>query len=970
MLKIMDKEQAREQIKKLVEKYGILAQEKRISKYNEEMTKKDFILPLFRALGWDVENSAEVSAEEKISKGRVDYSFRINGIPKFFLEAKAMKVDLNDPKFIEQAINYSWLKGCTWAVLTDFEEVKIYNAEWKMSDLSQNMFFAIGCSQFLDDFERLWLLSRESFEQGRIDREAERWGKKSKRSPVGEQLLNDFTRFRELLSKNILKLNKDETITEEDLDEAVQRLLDRLIFIRNCEDRGLEEKQLLSALRMWNDKEGEVIEGLRTIFGYFDHHYNSKIFSNHRCDHLQIDNATLSEAINGLYGTWYGTTTYDFSAIEADVLGNIYEQYLGHILKKTEKVASVSENHAHRKEQGIYYTPTYIVDYIVKNTVGELLKEKKIDVEKIRILDPACGSGSFLIKAFDALNGYYNEKEGGFNQAKLDVSGQDALYTRRTKILQNNIFGVDLDKQAVEIAQLNLLLKIAEKGHKLPLLQQNIKQGNSLIDDPNVAGARAFKWEEEFQNIMNDGGFDVVIGNPPYVRIQTLEENSVNFFNSHYKSATRNYDIYAIFVEKGLSLLKEGGILGFILPSKFFNADYGEGLRKIIAENKLLYKIVDFKDFQIFEGATTYTCLMFLKKAKNKSFDYLEIANKNELEKSKNLFSDVLQNSEQKQPNSNEPWSFVSNNSKSIMSNLEKIKLKLGGISSELFVGLQTSADPMYIVQILGEDGNMYHILNRKTGSQYKIEKDAVKKILMGKDIRRWTINWRNLGLLFPYLTQANKANLIEEENFRKTHPLAWQYLLDNKKYLDLRENGSWKNKENWHAYVYEKNLASFSQRKILTQVLSSKNSFTFDEKGEFYFVGGGNAGGYGIVLKNEYSEKYHSILALLNSKLLEFYLKKISTPFRGGFYSYGKRFIERLPIIIPSGEDEQKLSEFSKKQLERNKRLAEISYRQNDEVAQLEEEIKKTDAQIDDIVYKIYGITDEERKVIEGSLK
>ena len=345
MSAMLDLDKSKQEIAKLVDKYNKAVEDKRVGKYNEEMTKKDFILPLFRALGWDTEDSSEVTAEEQISKKRVDYSFRINGIPKFFLEAKALKEDLDNPKFIEQAINYAWLKGCTWAVLTDFESVKIYNAEWKTDDPRQSHLKTIPCQDFLDRFTEWWLLSKESFEQGLLDKEAEKWGKKSKKISVDKQLLTDFTRFRGLLSKNIAKLNRSRNLTEEDLDESIQRMLDRLIFIRNCEDRELEAKSLISSFREWESRgRGQLIKSLREVFAYFDQQYNSRIFANHLCDNLDIDNEVLHEIIEGLYFPKDRSVSYDFSAIEADVLGNIYEQYLGHLLKKSEKRAKLIEN--------------------------------------------------------------------------------------------------------------------------------------------------------------------------------------------------------------------------------------------------------------------------------------------------------------------------------------------------------------------------------------------------------------------------------------------------------------------------------------------------------------------------------------------------------------------------------------------------------------------------------------------------
>ncbi len=677
-----DTEKIKQEIRKLVEKYNKIVEEKRVSKYNEEMTKKDFILPLFRALGWNIEDSNEVTAEETISRKRVDYGFRINGIPKFFLEAKAIKENLDNPKFIEQAINYAWHKGCTWAVLTDFESVKIFNAEWKTTNPLQSHLKTIPCQEFLDRFNELWLLSKESFEQGLIDKEAEKWGKKTRKISVDKQLLADFTRFRELLSKNIIKQNQSKNLTEEELDEAVQRLLDRLIFIRNCEDRDMEEKKL------WEAKnEPNIPSELSAVFDYFDDQYNSKIFTKHLCDSLEIEKEVLHEIIEGLYYTKDKSVSYDFSAIEADVLGNIYEQYLGHILKKSEKRAKLTENHAHRKEQGIYYTPTYIVDYIVRNTLGELLKNKKVNPEKIRVLDPACGSGSFLIKAFDILNEYYAKHYKNYAQTQIDFK-TGLPFSTKSIILKNNIFGVDLDKQAVEIAQLNLLLKVAEKRQELPLLQENIKCGNSLIDDPAVAGDKAFKWEEEFKEIMQEGGFDVVVGNPPYINIKILTKTNKKekeFYQTKYEVVSGSYDIYILFIERTIKLLKNGGMFGFIVPNKFTVTDYGLLLRKFILNNCIIKKIIDVSNLPVFKGVGTYPVLIILKKEDNKNkrlknvLEVLHIKNETELNKSIGL---KIKQSEYEKNNFN-IFSLESTSSKNnIIDKLKSISTVLGQIST------------------------------------------------------------------------------------------------------------------------------------------------------------------------------------------------------------------------------------------------------------------------------------------------
>ncbi|MEM4347550.1 MAG: N-6 DNA methylase [Candidatus Altiarchaeota archaeon] len=903
----------KQEIRKLVEKYNRVVEEKRVITYNEEMTKKDFILPLFRALGWNIEDSNEVTAEEKISKKRVDYGFRINGIPKFFLEVKPLRGDLDNPKFIEQAINYAWHKGCTWAVLTNFESVKIFNAEWKTSNPLQNHLKTIPCQEFLDRFDELWLLSKESFEKGLIDKEAEKWGKKTKKITVDKQLLQDFTRFRELLSKNITKLNQSKNLTEEELDEAVQRILDRLILIRNCEDRELEAKTLISSFREWESRgKGQLIKSLREVFAYFDKQYNSKIFANHLCDSLDIDNEVLHEIIEGLYYTKDKSVSYDFSAIEADVLGNIYEQYLGHILKKSEKRAKLTENHAHRKEQGIYYTPTYIVDYIVRNTLGELLKNKKPeDVEKIRVLDPACGSGSFLIKAFDVLNEYYAKHDKNYSQTQIDFK-TGLPFTSKVKILKNNIFGVDLDKQAVEIAQLNLLLKIAEKGHRLPLLQENIKCGNSLIDDPAIAGDKAFKWEEEFSDVMKEGGFDVVIGNPPYERTLYLE-NEKEYYSRAYVSAYGAYDILVLFIEKAIKLLKSEGYLGFIVSNKFLVSDYGKKLREFLLSNCKIIKIIDLADAKrVFPDALVSTVIIIVQKTtKNKSKYRVNC--------------------------------FISNENTTIF-------------DEEKF-------EKVPIDKFVADNGTFNVRYNVKKDTIYK-KINSLKKIGEVFDIRTGVMGFE-YWKMEPYIHEGKQDT--------KDIRIATNSYLDRYRFLWGKEINLYKKKFKEPYVNIEKIPVNeqtkklfLTKNKLIVRGVSKRLTAMIDEEGIGFLVAV-----HSILTNEEHNIKL--ILGILNSKLFDwihkdrFYLGRIPE----GSLKYPVSFLKELPLY-PNVDKTKKerIITLVDKMLALNKRLNEIGDKKTDERAKIEEEIKKTDAEIDELVYKIYAITEEEKKIIEESLK
>ncbi len=313
-----------DRIKQLVEKYIEVKESGDLKKYDESNTRKDFILPLFEALGWDVYDRKEVTAEAPASRGKVDFAFRIDGIPKFFLETKALKVNLDDPRWVEQAIDYAWHKGVIWAVLSDFEKIKVFNAEWLGKTSQENLFFEIDWGEYLSRIGQLKLLSKDAFLDNEMDKEATKWGKKKKKIPVDKKLLNDLMVWRKKLANSIRKYPRINNLTEEEMDECIQRILDRLIFIRTCEDRQIESPTLISNVREWQQRsKGRFQETLKKIFRDFDKGYNSKIFELHISEDLRIDDEVYIEIIEGLYETEDKSIRYDFSAIDADVLGSI-----------------------------------------------------------------------------------------------------------------------------------------------------------------------------------------------------------------------------------------------------------------------------------------------------------------------------------------------------------------------------------------------------------------------------------------------------------------------------------------------------------------------------------------------------------------------------------------------------------------------------------------------------------------------
>lgn len=389
------KESAKKKLQQVVKDFH------KVTLTRESDTETKLIEPLMEALGWKMKGN-DVAKREQLGNNFPDYTFKINGHRKFILEAKKVGLSLDgryeNKTFAEQALDYAKHSDCTWAVLTNFQEFRVYSTD-KRED--NGLVFSISYLEYATtEIERLWYFSKESMAKGELDIFGEQWGFKKRKVAIDKILLNDLLHFREILSKDILKHNERLKQNIVLCDEVVQKLLDRFIFIRNCEDMEIEHNKLISLCGSKN-----IIRKLRDSFSDSDRYgyYNSNLFAPHECDksNLHISDDVLTEIIEGLYESKENKVKYLFSEIESDVLGSIYEQYLSHLLKRR-KSGGLDESFAKKKQQGIYYTPTYVVDYIVSNTVGKFLADKsKKQIEKVKVLDMACGSGSFLIKCYD-----------------------------------------------------------------------------------------------------------------------------------------------------------------------------------------------------------------------------------------------------------------------------------------------------------------------------------------------------------------------------------------------------------------------------------------------------------------------------------------------------------------------------------------------------------------------------------------
>jgi len=638
-----------------------------------------------------------------------------------------------------------------------------------------------------------------------------------------------------------------------------------------------------------------------------------------------------------------------------EIIGNAYEQFLGEVIVHRGRGLTSEQKPEVQKAGGVYYTPKYVVDYIVENTLGEKLKKCKNpnDVSKLKFLDPACGSGSFLIGAYDYLiewhvNYYKTQIDKMLNESKNETDIKKKFKNEvkyysitdeknksyiihltsklKKEILLNNIHGVDIDANAVEITRFSLSMKALDDSNReelyedvdlfneqlLPKLESNIKSGNSLIsfdyrndrlnfDEKKV---NMFDWQKQFPSIMKNGGFDCIIGNPPYIRSKLLEPDQREYFTEKYKTAGGTYDIYILFIEKGLSLLNDKGSLGYINQNKYFYSDYGNKIRELISNNYFIQKIVDFNEFQVFKGITTYTAINIFSRKKIDSFEYVVVTDK---KTSENIVSSLINNNiehssiQRKKVKystlKSEGWIFEDYKLNSLLNKLFESGQPLENYCYKIYQGFVLTPTEVFPVRIEEEYDDYYSVKPvKKDENIYKIEKNRVIPLLKSSDIKKYSYNYTNYNIVFPYeYDEENNAKLIDKNKLKKQFPYTLQYFEEKKEYLITREKGKWKNSPYWYEFSRKQNFECQKMKKILVPGLATEARYAIGEENIFI-----DQGSYGIILNEKYKEYYHYFLGVLNSKTIDFCLKSISGTLSGGYYSYQTKYLNRLPILDP----------------------------------------------------------------------
>ena len=1022
----------------LIERFEFHRQAYILGKYNETQLRREFVDKFFSALGWDVDNNKgfsekykEVLHEEPVRiRGTTlffDYTFRIGGARKFIVETKKPSVRIKDAaEAALQLRRYAWNQKLPLSILTNFEEFAIYDCRIKPENGDAASKARIEYFTYKEYPEKWdWLVSiiaPDSILRGSFDKYAETTKGKRGTATVDDDILAEIEQWRDALAKNIAIRNP--SLTVEELNSVVQRTIDRILFLRICEDRGIEEYETLHKLL-----EGEqVYERICQLFRYADDKYNSGLFHfqqepdwDESPDTLSLSIAIDDKVLKGIIKRLYfPDSQYEFSLIPPAILGPVYEQFLGKVIRLTEgHQAKVEYKPEVKKAGGVFYTPQYIVEYIVKHTVGELVKDKTPrEVSKLRILDPACGSGSFLIGAYQYLLDWHRDwyianlvpvfKEKNSvtdpavqallpeqapkkkkSAATMDLpiynpgNGKDVRLSERVRsdwklttaekkrILLNNIFGVDIDQQAVEVTKLSLLLKVLEEENQetvskqltitteraLPSLDKNIKCGNSLIgwdiytpemSDDEVKRIKPFDWSKEFAPVMAAGGFDAVIGNPPYVRQESLGSEFKEYAKKKYETYVGMADIYTYFIEKGIFLLRSKGLFSYIVANKWMRANYGKSLRQFL-KTKQIVEIIDFGDLPIFKGATTYPCIIRVSKGDVDGSISVTIADTLEFSSLDDYISQ-RQRKISKSDLNDEGWSLSEEKQTLLLGKILKKCVSLDDyIKGNVFRGILTGFNEAFIIDDT--------IRNQLIEADPKCA-EIIKPFLSGKDVKRY----QNL--------RAKKFLIFTKRGIDiKKYPVIENYLKQFKNKLTPKPSDwhgeSWQGRKpgNYQWYEIQDSVEyylEFEKTKIIYPEVCKQPEFSLEESKLYpnktcFIIPG--------------TDKY--LLGLLNSKLNFFFFQTILPKLRGGFFLPSYISLKKIPIRAINFADPADKSRHDRmvslvtQMLNLNKKLQDARLEQ--EKTMLSRQIEATDNQIDALVYDLYGLTGEEIAIVEG---
>lgn len=950
---IFKKIDAKNNLKELINRFKVNYEFYNNSKYNESECRLEFIDEFLKDFGWDVQNSngkspnlKEVVVESYEQElGKPDYTMTFNGISTFFVEAKKPAVNILDNSDCSfQTRRYGWSAKHRISILTNFKELLIYDCSDmpKSNDpTSKNLIAKYNYLEYFDKYDEIYeLISKEIVYNGKFEEKFKSFSAIGQ--TIDEMFLKQINDWRVQLGQELFNIKGGNI---EDINIEIQEFINEIVFLRICEDRNLP---LYKTLQKSISIDSMLQKELEKIIEIADKRYNSGIFKERNIIN-ELDKNILKNIITDLY---YPNSPYDFTVISSNILGEIYEVFISEtlIVKNNEVILQAKKENLNR---AIVTTPYDVVKFMVSKSLEKFTNKKSPEeIKKLRIADIACGSGIFLTEVLDYLINYcqdwYEKNKKYDNLEETYTNTYKLTYKEKKEILTNCLYGVDIDYQAVEVAKFSLLLKVLENETEetvinekpvLPSLDSNIVNGNSLIDLEMIEDATTDELINirpfSFNDINGGNKFDLIIGNPPYVKTEDMiklqDKKEVQAYKSKYYVAYKQFDKYFLFIQRAIDLVKDDGTVCYIVPNKFINNVAGEKIRELISENKYLKMFIDFNYQQVFKDKTIYSSIILLNKSKEENFEYSYINSYEEwiINNKSNIYTEISCNEIDKNP-----WILSMDLEK--MKELKKLfnnSIRLSEIARP-FNGVQTSLNRIYVIkgkEILGENEN-YIIIN-KNGKKYNIEKEVLKIYFqpinkVEKNVNSFDPLVTDKYIIFPY----DKNGELIDINLSQYSGIK-EYLLDNydlivPKQISGKSTGRDvpnANENNWYQFGRVQAINEFNnEEKLIVGVMSKEPMFMYDNE-NLVIQSGGTAGYCGIKMKENNKYDLFFLQAYLSHPIISDVMEKMGSDFEGGFYSRGTQVLEKLPIINVDFENEKERALYDKI-VEKTKKIYELN--------------------------------------------
>lgn len=962
---------------------------------SSEATMRTWIDELLSVFGWNVQDTHQVLTERTLDKMerkklkaigstnmRPDYTLVNGKIPLAFVDAKNLAVNIeNDKDVAFQIRSYGWSIGAPFSVVTNFEQLAIYDCSYMphINDAaSYARRFYTTVNEFVDKFDTLYtFLSRNNVLAGSVK------FVQQKGNALDENFSKMLGEARIKFAKAIIERNKIENVGV--LSFYVQTIINRILFIRVCESRGLEVNGLLNKFAQGNFWE----EFKNSSYGDFYDHYDGPIFKKiPTLQSLQIDNSVFESFLGNLYYP----SPYCFDVIPLKTLSDIYDLFLGYQLVVNGSTVTDELKAEFKKSNGAVTTPEALVNQVIEytipsNTIANLTIEQIFD---LKIIDIACGSGVFLVGVYDYLTKKIEQKlerkqdcdadlYADLEHPVLNING-------RRKLINSCIYGVDINPEAVEVSKMSLCLRLIDNyspkdfdtvgllgSQILRGIGANIRCGNTLVGTdieqhfPTIADnitelqkTNAFEWKSSFPAVFQNGGFDYIVGNPPYVEVKNynvgLPHMAAYIKKFYISSRNGKIDLAIPFIEKGINLLNANGRLGFIIQKRFFKTEYGKGIRKLLTSRKLLNGVHDYEETDLFAGRLTYVAIVVCDNDSTNNSNVWYYNSRSD--RTMMLNADTL---------SDTPWNF-----ENVQLNALRLRLtnKLGTLEDvcNVKVGIQVLWNDAFQIHVDKIENELIYG-HSVIDEHIVIEKDACKPLLCNEHFAPLTKRVYTTYALFPYdVTDEGEVTELTINDIAERFPRTYDYLIKHKALITSKvetlpeKNKSYNAAEHWHLFTRANNHGAVYKKLVVPMTAQYPQAAVITD-GHVYCD---NANMFFVQIPDMTEEKLYALSAIINSTIFCAFARSIANPQQGDYYKFNKQFLNPVPVpkdaFVKCNPQIKKLSKIAKRIEEINEQIRTSI---GGQTTGLENSLKSLWSELDHICDKLYGLTIEEKGII-----